>query len=59
MKDDKRFEIIDSEVGLLKGITVLRDKETGVQYLFYKDGYAGGLTPLLDKDGKPITDRID
>lgn len=59
MKDDKRFEIIDSEADLLKGITVLCDKETGVQYLFYKDGYAGGLTPLLDKDGKPVIDRIN
>lgn len=60
MKDDKRFEIIDSEgTGLVKGISVLRDNQTGVQYLFYKSGYAGGLTPLLDKDGKPVVDRIN
>ena len=30
------------------------DKETGVNYLFYASGYAGGLTVLLDKEGKPI-----
>lgn len=59
MKDDKRFEIIDSEFGLVKGMTILRDNKTGVQYLFYKDGYAGGLTPLLDKEGKPVVERID
>ena len=30
------------------------DRETGVNYLFHVSGYSGGLTPLLDKDGKPI-----
>lgn len=36
------------------GTTFLIDKETGVNYLFVEHGYAGGLTPLLDKDGKPV-----
>lgn len=30
------------------------DKETGVNYLFFHRGNGGGLTPLLDSDGKPI-----
>ncbi len=30
------------------------DKETGVQYLFHRNGNAAGLTPLLDKEGKPV-----
>ena len=34
---------------------VLMDRVTGVQYLFFKDGYGGGLCPLIDKDGKPLT----
>ena len=33
---------------------VLVDRETGVNYLLAKDGYGAGLTPLLDKDGKPV-----
>ena len=33
---------------------VLVDRETGVNYLFMQNGYAGGMTPLLDADGKPI-----
>ena len=33
------------------------DKETGVHYLFCAEGYAGGLTPLLDRDGKPIVSK--
>ena len=57
-KEENRFEIQKSEtigafVGL-KGATILLDKETGVNYLFYQEGYAGGLTPLLDADGKPV-----
>ena len=34
------------------------DKETGVNYLFHSSGYAGGLTVLLDKDGKPVVTPI-
>ena len=33
---------------------VFVDKLTGVNYLFVQNGYAGGLTPLLDADGKPV-----
>ena len=41
-----------------KGISTVNeiwiDRETGVNYFFHVSGYAGGLTPLLDKDGKPV-----
>lgn len=30
------------------------DTQTGVNYLFHCSGYAGGLTPLSDRDGKPV-----
>ena len=33
------------------------DKETGVNYLFIVSGYAGGLTPLLDAEGKPVVTK--
>lgn len=51
-----RFEVIYREIhsaGLEKRIVYV-DKETGVNYLFIRMGYAGGLTPLLDADGKPV-----
>ena len=35
------------------------DKETGVNYVFHVSGYAGGLSPLLDKDGKPVVTPIN
>lgn len=34
---------------------ILRDRTTGVCYLWHRDGYAGGLTVLLQPDGKPVT----
>ena len=33
---------------------ILVDRQTGVNYLFVASGYSGGLTPLLDREGKPI-----
>ena len=41
-----------------KGISTVNeiwiDRDTGVNCFFHASGYAGGLTPLLDKDGKPV-----
>ena len=54
MKD--RFEVIYKEIhfaGLEKRIIYV-DKETGVNYLYIQVGYSGGVTPLLDADGKPV-----
>lgn len=34
------------------------DRETGVNYLFHTSGYAGGMTPLLDREGKPVISSI-
>ena len=37
---------------------ILVDKKTGVNYLFVQSGYAGGLTPLLNRDGTPVVTPI-
>ncbi len=50
---DKRFEKV-YEQGMLENVEIWVDKETGVNYLFIQQGYSGGLTPLLDKEGKPV-----
>lgn len=39
-------------------IEIWIDKETGVNYLFHCSGYAGGLTPLLNEDGKPVVSEV-
>ena len=38
---------------------ILVDKETGINYLFHSSGYAGGLTVLLDKNGKPVITPVE
>ena len=52
-----RFQIVQQEGN---GLTspqrvVLMDTTTGVQYLFVQSGNAGGLCPLVNRDGGPLT----
>lgn len=56
MAKEKRFERTYSQE--LGSTMIYVDKETGVNYLFVANGYAGGLTPLLDRDGKPVVTPI-
>ena len=58
--DGDRFEVVyEQEEGILAVETkmILVDKATGVNYLFVKSGYGGGLTPLLDENGKPVVTK--
>ena len=53
MKSEERFiRVYGKGVANVNEIWV--DKETGVNYLFHSNGYSGGMTPLLGKDGKPV-----
>ncbi len=54
-KKDKRFIITEKEGSELTTLfQVIVDKKTGVNYLMSKSGYGAGITPLLDREGKPI-----
>ncbi len=60
MKQPERFEVILAEGSQLKdegSRQILVDKETGVHYLVWKSGYAGGITPLLDKNGNVVVKK--
>ncbi len=37
---------------------VLVDRETGVNYLYTASGYGGGLTVLVDAEGRPIVTPV-
>ena len=52
MAKEKRFERTYSQG--LGDVEIWVDKETGVNYLYRQSGYSGGLTVLLDRDGKPV-----
>ncbi len=54
-----RFVCVHSEgsaFGTLREIWV--DRETGVNYLWMASGHGGGLTVLLDRDGKPVVSSL-
>lgn len=53
-----RFDIKQKEgLSLMTDALVIIDKETGVNYLYVCRGNGGGLTPLLDSEGKPIVSK--
>ena len=55
-KKQERFVRIHSEN--MGGEQIIVDKVTGVNYLFVTSGYAGGLTVLLGRDGKPVISAL-
>lgn len=52
-----RFEKSYSQ-GTFNVTEIWVDKETGVNYMFHTCGEASGLTPLLDREGKPIVSAV-
>ena len=53
---EKRFKKVYNQ-GKLDIVEIWVDTETGVNYMFKCTGYAGGLTPLLDENGKVIVTK--
>lgn len=61
-KKENRFEVVYRDGAQLKeeGVRqILVDRETGVNYLAWKSGYAGGITPLLDAEGNVVVTEIE
>lgn len=55
----KRFVESYSQ-GTFNGYKIIIDSETGVNYLLTLTSYGcGGMTVLVDKEGKPIVTPID
>lgn len=48
-----RFKRVYNQ-GVLDVMEIWVDTETGVNYLFHRNGNASGFTPLLDPEGKPV-----
>ena len=57
MAKDSRFVKVYSD-GAFGSNEIWVDKVTGVNYLFHASGYAGGLTPLLNRDGTPVITSV-
>ena len=61
---DIRFELYSKEkienktgTALYEECFIFKDKQTGVLYLYVRGERVGGLTVMLDKEGKPLTDE--
>ena len=56
-KADERFVKTYSQ-GKLNGVEIWVDKRTGVNYVFGFNGYAGGMTVLVDAEGRPVRTSV-
>lgn len=59
MSNDKRFIKSYTQSSFASDIQIWIDTETGVNYVFIQNGYSGGLTPLLDSEGKPVITPVE
>ena len=58
MPKEGRFSTDYQDKGLrISGTKIIVDTKTGVQYLFAWDGYSGGMSVLVDQNGKPLVDE--
>ena len=57
-KKEKRFVRTHTESSASEENSIWVDRETGVNYLWHSTGHAGGMTPLLDRDGKPVITTV-
>lgn len=57
MAGNDRFVKVYSQ-GKLSCTEIWVDRITGVNYVYHQSGYSGGLTPLLDGEGKVVVTPI-
>lgn len=58
MDNSKRFTMISRQSfddDPYNSIEILKDTETGVLYVYRRNCNSGGLTVLVDQNGKPLT----
>lgn len=56
-KKEDRFEKVYKQ-GMMEVMEIWVDRETGVNYLYRSSGYGGGLTVMLDREGKPVISAV-
>ena len=58
-KEDRFIKTVVDTGGFSDGrMEIYVDRQTGVNYLFSSYGNAGGLTVLVDREGKPIVTPV-
>ena len=56
-KETGRFVKVLEGSGIITSSEVWVDTQTGVQYLYHASGNSGGLTVLVDAEGRPLLYR--
>ena len=56
-KETDRFVKVLAENGFIISSEIWVDTQTGVEYLYHASGKSGGLTVLVDAEGKPLLHR--
>ena len=54
----KHFVKIYSQGGFSTAMQIWVDTKTGVNSAVSQSGYSGGMTVLLDRDGKPVISHL-
>ena len=57
-KKKERFAVKSKEALQGEDLAVLVDKQTGVNYLSFVGLSGSTITPLLDRDGRPLVDKL-
>ena len=55
---NQRFVRIQEESGFASGSELWVDRQTGVTYFYHYNGYGGGMTVLVDANGKPVISSV-
>ena len=56
-KETDRLVKVLAENGFITSSEIWVDTQTGVEYLYHASGNSGGLTVLVDAEGKPLLHR--
>ena len=57
-KDERFIKVLNEGSTWTTNREIWVDKTTGVNYLWIVSGSGGGLTVLLDRDGKPVVSPL-
>lgn len=60
LEEGGRFVVIDTVQDVFDGhVYIIKDTETGVNYIYINATYMTGISPLYDSDGEIVIDQED
>lgn len=60
LEEGGRFVVVDTVQEVYDGnVYIIKDTETGVNYIYTKASYISGISPLYDSNGEIVIDKED